>query len=70
MPFIKAISKYVYFEFLHRHIQHMNDLDEKTLLRRLKWMTGDKNLIKNEEVCYVILSKYAPLFTENHCIMS
>ena len=40
---------------------------EKTLLRRLKWIIGDKDMIKYETICYCTnVFKHAPLFTEKH----
>ena len=65
MPFIKEINTFVYFEFLHGHIQHINVLDEKTLLKPLKRMTGEKTWSGMKK--HLVLSKHAPLFTEKRC---
>ena len=49
----------------YRHIQHVNVLDEKTLFRRFKRVTGVKTWSSMNKC--LVLSKHAPLFTEKRC---
>ena len=54
MPLFKETNTFVYFEFLHGHIQHVTVLDEKALLRPFQRVTGGKSMIKYEEMsCFI-----------------
>ena len=54
MPLFKETNTFVYFEFLHGHIQHVTVLGEKTLLRPFKRVTVGKNMVKYEEMsCFI-----------------
>ena len=47
-------NTFVYFEFLHGHIQHVNVLDQKKLFRPFKRVTEGKNMVKYEEMsCFI-----------------
>ena len=48
MPLFKEINTFVYFEFVHGQIQHVNILDEKTLLDHFNGWDGGKNMEKYE----------------------
>ena len=52
--FFKETSTFVYFEFLHGHIQHVNVLNEKSLFRRFKRVTRGKNVVKYGEMSCLI----------------
>ena len=66
MPLFKEINTFVYFEFLHGHIQNVNILDEKTLLDHFNaGEMGVKTLLSMKK--YLVLSMHAPLFTIKRC---
>jgi len=48
MTILKEINTFVYFEFVHGHIQHVNILDEKTLFRPFNGWDLGKNMNKYE----------------------
>ena len=54
MPLFKEVNTFVYFQFLHGHIQHVNVLYEIMLFRPFKRVTVGKNVVKYQEMsCFI-----------------